>query len=108
MTKIGLYVGLLISLYSGGAFGEDVWSEWTTVTKLYPTKNEFMFYTEYANPGLSACSENRFSLVSGNTDYNIQVSVVIAAFMAGKEILLHLTPNDPISCEIPVDRFEIR
>lgn len=84
---------------------QDVWTDWTTLKELYPSANNLNFWantsTEY-----STCEGNRFALIPTNPDYNVQASVLIAAFMAKKEVRMLILQTG--SCAAQVERFRVR
>ncbi|WP_148275660.1 hypothetical protein [Rheinheimera nanhaiensis] len=79
----------------------------TEITKLYPTQGGLIFNTVYKNTELSSCEGgSRFVLDINAADYNTQVSVLIAAFMAGKRVEL-IIENRPVTCSAVVNRFRV-
>ncbi|MGP9802139.1 hypothetical protein [Rheinheimera sp. NSM] len=103
--KIKVFVLLL--LFCASANAAPVWSGYTEVTNLYPTVEGLMFNTLYKNPQLSSCDDGgRFVLNMAVPDYNTQVSVLIAAFMAGKRVNLYIE-DQPARCAAVIIRFKV-
>jgi len=94
-------------LFSFATHAAETWSSLTEITKLYPTQGGLMFNTVYKNTELSSCEGgSRFVLDINAADYNTQVSVLIAAFMAGKQVTL-VIENRPVTCSALVNRFQV-
>lgn len=98
-----------ISLFVFSFIAEaTITSTWTKVTQLYPTSAGLMFNTEYKNTEVSSCEGgSRFLLNPKNVDYQVQASVLVAAFMGNKEVLLYIS-DAPVACNGVVDRFRVK
>ncbi len=82
-------------------------SEYTSLTNIFATENVLEFVTEYSDTNVSKCKGGkRFKLDTNNTDYEVQVSALLAAFMANKKIKLIYDEATP-QCSGIVKRFWI-
>ena len=107
MKKL-LVTSILLLVCNSNINASDIWSGFTKITHLYPTSGVFIFNTEYSNTTYSSCDNGkRFSINTNNVDYKVQVSVLTAAFMAGKEIHMHILDR-PVACNAVIDRFIVR
>ena len=101
--------GFISSLIAFSFMAEaTITSEWTKITQLYPTASGLMFNTVYKNTDVSKCEGGtRFLLNPANADYQLQASVLIAAFMSNKEVMLYIA-EAPAACTGLVDRFRVK
>ncbi|MCS4306759.1 hypothetical protein M2404_001084 [Rheinheimera pacifica] len=82
-------------------------SGWTKIRYIYPTGTGMLFVTEYKNTELSTCDGgSRFLLNINHPDYPTQVSALIAAFIAQKDVNLFIVEQPP-ACHALVDRFMV-
>jgi len=102
------YIGLLSVLFAGQAcMADTLWSTKTKITNLYSTQETLIFATEYSNE-LSLCDNGRrFQLEPDADDYEVQVSVLIAAFMANKTIRMAIDDTQSADCDPKVNRFYV-
>lgn len=108
LTLAILWTALLSSAHLPAARAAEIWSDWTTITMLYPASGNFFFNTAYANTSLSTCDGGtRWTISSSYPEYKTLVAVLTAAFMAGKEVTLNITVA-PAACAGQVNRFVVR
>lgn len=93
------------NLYAG-----EIVSSYTTVTQLYPMSDGYLFDTEYSNV-LSTCEGGkRWSISTTIEDkyFQAQLSSLLAAFMANKEIRIIVNDDQGPSCYPVIDRFQVK
>ncbi|MDG3411782.1 hypothetical protein P5E37_12845 [Vibrio parahaemolyticus] len=79
------------------------------VKKLYPNNGGLTFYTEYNDESVSICDGGyRFDIPASAPNYNTKVSVIMAAFMAKKKILIRYDAEQTKKCAAVVDRFLVK
>ncbi|MCS4306781.1 hypothetical protein M2404_001106 [Rheinheimera pacifica] len=102
-----LKILFFLSLFSAAVECDPIWSDYTEITNLYPTDYGLAFNTLYKNLELSSCDGGtRFILNKDSAEYNTQVSVLIAAFMAQKRVNLYIE-DLPAKCFATVIRFRV-
>ena len=103
----GFVLGISIFFATGIAQAAEVWTDYTQIEFLYPTSTGFNFITSYSN-SLSTCNDGkRFTFDRNASDYNMLVSSLISAFMAGKEIQMVFSDTQPAACAVVVGRFKV-
>lgn len=87
----------------------DPWSSSTKILQLYPAADGLIFITDsYSNTELSSCDGGkRFYISKNHANYQVMVSVLIAAFMADKEVSLNIDGEGLTSpvCYPSINRF---
>lgn len=84
-------------------------SPYVEIKKLYPHNSGFAFYTEHKDETVSACDGGfRFEIPASAQNYDTKVSVIMAAFMAKKRILLRYDAEQTKVCAAVVDRFLVK
>jgi hypothetical protein len=82
----------------------ELWSPATRLSGIYPHDGGYTVYTEYANPSLSVCGGNRFSIALSNPNYKALAATMLYAFAADKTIQMHFN-DQQATCEPIIDRF---
>lgn len=105
VSKLSLGLSLLLSC---GMASAEVWSDLTTISKLYPyASGGYAFNTPYANSTFSSCDYGtRWILLATQENYKAQVASLLLAFAAGKPIRMAIEEL-PASCEGRVNRFMV-
>ena len=81
-------------------------SPYVTINKVYPSDGGLAFYPDYKDATVSACdSGSRFVIPLTDVNYNVKASVLLAAFMAGKKVLLRYDTDQVKACSAVVNRF---
>lgn len=107
--KMKKYITLVFLLASAaeGATWKD--SPYVTIERLYPHSEGMAFYPDYSDKNVSSCDNGtRFNLVASDENYEVKVSVLMAAYMAGKKVLLRYDSSQPKQCAAVVDRFIVK
>ncbi|WP_225311859.1 hypothetical protein [Vibrio diabolicus] len=110
MIKKYLLAGAVFVSLSSSAFAVK-WkdSPYVEIKKLYPNNGGLNFYTEYKDESVSACDGGyRFDIPASAQNYDTKVSVIMAAFMAKKKILIRYDAEQTKKCAAVVDRFLVK
>lgn len=97
----------LFVLFPMIAYGETwVDSPYVAINKIYPTDAGLAFHPDYKDTTVSSCdSGSRFIISLTAVNYNVKASVLLAAFMAGKKVLLRYDADQVKACSAVVSRF---
>jgi hypothetical protein len=105
MKKLLVIAALLISTES---VADLDWSGKTKVTALYPHGEGLQFFISTTSLGkYSTCGQKRFSLGINARDYNVMVSLLTTAFVAGKEVDIAIDTNTVSSCNPAIHKFKM-
>jgi len=86
----------------------DTWSGFTTITSVYPYADKNVrFITEYSHPTSTCDGGKRFRLDSSLSGSDIQFSILLAAFMAGKQISFLFDETQTPNCAPRINRFRV-
>jgi hypothetical protein len=86
----------------------EVWTPWTTVSTLYPNSGGLAFMTTYANTSLSNCDGgSRWVIEPTHATYSLLSASLIAAYLAGKQVMLNITVSSGVPCAGVVNRFMV-
>ena len=106
MKKAIPFLLLSLACSAHGATWKD--SPYVEITKLYPTDGGMAFYTTYSDTSVSSCdSGTRFGILSTDENYEVKVSTLLAAFMAGKKVLLRYDSSQEKQCSAIINRFMV-
>ena len=109
MKKCLLAIAVFASLSSPAFAARWKDSPYVEITKLYPHNSGFAFYTKYKDGTVSACDGGfRFEIPASAQNYDTKVSVIMAAFIAKKKILLRYDAEQTKVCAAVVDRFLVK
>lgn len=100
-------ISSLLFCLIGGLAQAETWSDITHVTQLYPYAGGLIFTTDYANESLSSCNEGkRFSISIDHPNYQVMVSAMMTAYVAGKSIQFNVD-SQPKTCMPTINRFQM-
>ena len=81
-------------------------SPYVTINKMYPFDAGLIIYTSHADPTVSSCDNGtRFAIHYSDENYSVKASLLMAAFMSGKKVLLRYDSSQDKACEARVNRF---
>lgn len=107
MKKINTMVLLSVVLMFSKALSAEPWSTLTNVIEVYPNAAGLVFVTSYVNAQISTCDNGkRFSISKDHPNYEVMVSTMLAAFMAGEKIVFHIESGQN-GCQPTIDRFRV-
>ncbi len=86
------------------------WSEWDTITYVYPLSSGTAFTMSHACSEKGTCNGGRqFIINPDDANYDAKTRVLMAAFLSGRQIRVFVDDTDPTSgCFIHIDRLMVR
>lgn len=106
-TLLFIAASMVFPMLAHGATWKE--SGYVEITKLYAYDLGIIFYTNYSDTAVSSCDNgSRFSIRETSENYPVKASMLMAAFMANKEILFRYDADQPRACEAIVGRFIVK
>lgn len=96
----------LLAIVSFHSHANLTWTGHVEIVQLYPNPNGLQFFISKPT-GFSTCEANRLRLDRSHDEYNTYVSVLIAAYMAGRKIDVAIESNVTPTCSAPVYKFKV-
>ena len=86
------------------------WSEWDTVTYVYPQGSGTAFTMTHACSEQGTCNDGRqFIINADDANYDAKTRVLMAAFLSGRQVRIFVDDTHPTSgCYIHIDRLMVR
>ncbi|MFK7986209.1 MAG: hypothetical protein AB8I08_09265 [Sandaracinaceae bacterium] len=89
---------------------QNAWSDWDTVTYVYPTSSGTAFTMGHVCSTAGTCNDGRqFVLNASDPNYDAKLRVLMAAFLSGRQIRIYVDSVAPTSgCFVHIDRLMVR